>query len=71
MSYQEVLWQEILEVQAKYIIFVFATSMDLICSDIIIDKMAVLVGGLHHALIRSNQNELLRTFLQLSQHGTM
>jgi len=45
--------------------------MDLIRNDIIIDKMAALVGGLCHVLIRSNQNELLRTFLRLSQHGTM
>jgi len=45
--------------------------MDLIGNDVIIDKMALLVGGLRHVLIHSNQNELLRTFLQLSQHGTM
>ena len=42
--------------------------MDLIRNDVIIDKMAVLVGGLRHVLIRSNQNELC---LRLSQHGTM
>jgi len=36
--------------------------MDLIHNDIIIDKMAVLVVGLRHVLIRSNQNELFRTF---------
>jgi len=46
-------------------------GMDLICNDIKIDKMAALVGGLRHVLIRSNQNELLGTFLRLSQHGTM
>jgi len=45
--------------------------MDLICNDVMIDKMAVLVGGLCHALIHSNENELFRTFLWLSQHGTM
>jgi len=45
--------------------------MDLIRNDVIIDKMAALVGGLRHALIRSNQNEFLRTFLRLSQHVTM
>ena len=42
--------------------------MDLIHNDVIIDKMAMLIGGLHHALIRSNQDELC---LQLSQHGIM
>jgi len=47
------------------------TAMDLIRNDVIIDKMAALVGRLRHALIRSNQNELLGTFLRLSQHGTM
>ena len=45
--------------------------MDLIRNDVIIDKMAALVGGLRHTLIRSNQNELLGTFMRLSQHGTM
>jgi len=36
--------------------------MDLIHNDVIIDKMAALVGGLCHVLIRSNQNALLETF---------
>jgi len=45
--------------------------MDLIHNDVIIDKMAMLVGGFHHVLICSNQNELLVTILRLSQHGTM
>jgi len=45
--------------------------MDLIPNDVIIDKMAALVGGLRHVSIHGNQNELLGTFLRLSQHGTM
>jgi len=54
--------------------FSYRYSMDLIHNDVIIDKMAMLVGGLRHALICSNQNQLLGTFLWLSQHaiyGTM
>ena len=50
-------------------------SMDLIRNDIIIDKMAVLVGGLRHVLmirsididyiyVRSNLNELCMRLLQ-------
>ena len=42
--------------------------MDLIRIDIIIDKMVMLVWGLHHVFIHSNQNELC---LQLLQHGTI
>jgi len=38
-------------------------TMYLICNDVIIDKMAALVGGLRHALIRNNQNELLNFFV--------
>jgi len=46
----------------------YISIMDLFRNDVIIDKMAVLVGGLRHVSIRSNQNELLGTFLRLSKH---
>jgi len=41
--------------------FLNVDTMDLIRNDIIIGKMVVLVGGLCHVLIHSNQNEFLGT----------
>jgi len=46
----------------------FISKWILIRNDVIIEKMAVLVGGFRHVLIRINQNELS---LWLSQHGSM